>query len=37
MAASKSPGTDRRLWLTAGAIAVAACVLGYFGYRGDLR
>lgn len=36
MAALKSPGTDRRLWLTAGVIAVAAFVLGYFGYRSEL-
>ncbi|WP_319453788.1 MULTISPECIES: NAD-binding protein [unclassified Mycobacterium] len=31
--ALKSPGTDKRLWLTAAVIAVAAFVLGYLGYR----
>jgi voltage-gated potassium channel Kch len=33
MAALKSPGIKRRLWVWTGVIAVAAFVLGYFGYR----
>jgi hypothetical protein len=33
MAAPKSPGVDRQLWLTAAAIAVVAFSLGWIGYR----
>ena len=36
MAAQEPPGTDRRLWLAAAVIAVAAFVLGCIGSRGAL-